>query len=40
MQYHSERNATKEPSLSEMTKYAIETLQKDPKGFFLFVEGK
>ncbi|CAG7817600.1 unnamed protein product, partial [Allacma fusca] len=28
-----------EPSLSEMTKKAIEILKKNPNGFFLFVEG-
>jgi alkaline phosphatase len=28
-----------EPSLSEMTKKAIEILSRNPKGFFLFVEG-
>jgi alkaline phosphatase len=28
-----------EPSLSEMTGKAMEVLSKNPKGFFLFVEG-
>lgn len=27
------------PSLQEMTKVAIEVLQRDDNGFFLFVEG-
>jgi alkaline phosphatase len=29
----------KEPSLADMTKKAIDTLKKNPKGFFLMVEG-
>ena len=29
-----------EPSLAEMTEAAIKILQKNPKGFFLLVEGK
>lgn len=29
-----------EPSLSEMTRKAIQILQKNKKGFFLLVEGK
>ena len=28
-----------EPSLKEMTEKAIQILQKDPDGYFLFVEG-
>lgn len=28
-----------EPSIAEMTKKAIDILSKNPKGFFLFVEG-
>ncbi len=31
--------AVKEPSLSEMTKKALQVLSKNPKGFFLMVEG-
>lgn len=31
--------ASHEPSLAEMTKKAIELLARNPKGFFLFVEG-
>ncbi len=34
-----DRNPEKEPSLSEMTEKAISTLSKNPKGFFLMVEG-
>jgi alkaline phosphatase len=33
------RDADGEPSLVEMTRKAIEVLQKNPKGFFLMVEG-
>lgn len=29
-----------EPSLAEMTEAAITILQKNPKGFFLLVEGR
>ena len=41
MQYEVERAADKagEPSIEEMTKKAIEILQRNPKGFFLLVEG-
>lgn len=37
--YDFDRDPTKEPSLAEMTKKAIEVLSKNPKGFFLMVEG-
>jgi hypothetical protein len=33
-------NLTKEPTLEEMTRFAITSLKQDPNGFFLFVEGK
>ncbi|KAH3730979.1 alkaline phosphatase-like [Dreissena polymorpha] len=44
MQYELERNDTNheragEPSLAEMTEKAIRILSKNPKGFFLLVEG-
>lgn len=41
MNFDSDRKNDKggEPSLSEMTKKAIAILQKNPKGFFLMVEG-
>ena len=41
MKYEVERTADKagEPSIEEMTKKAIEILQKNPKGYFLLVEG-
>jgi len=41
MQYDLDRNMgpTGEPSLAEMTKKAIEILQKGDEGYFLLVEG-
>ena len=41
MHYEVERASDKagEPSIEEMTKKAIEILQKNPKGYFLLVEG-
>ncbi|XP_028259502.1 intestinal-type alkaline phosphatase-like isoform X2 [Parambassis ranga] len=37
--YELDRNPNTEPSLTEMTEKAIQILSKNPKGFFLFVEG-
>lgn len=39
MNYDLVRNGTGEPSLSEMTVKAIQTLKKNPNGMFLMVEG-
>jgi alkaline phosphatase len=39
MSYDLDRDATKEPSLSDMTGRAIDQLKSNPKGFFLMVEG-
>ena len=39
MSYEFDRNPEEQPSLAEMTKKAIETLNKNEKGFFLLVEG-
>lgn len=39
MAYDFDRDPAKEPSLAEMTKKAIEVLSRNPKGFFLMVEG-
>ncbi|XP_072295248.1 alkaline phosphatase, intestinal, tandem duplicate 1 [Eucyclogobius newberryi] len=33
------RNSTRDPSIVEMTEKAIQILSKNPKGYFLFVEG-
>jgi len=41
MQEETERRKDKtEPSLAEMTERAIQILSKNPRGFYLFVEGK
>lgn len=39
MSYDIDRNASKEPSLSEMTTTAMDVLSGNPKGYFLMVEG-
>jgi alkaline phosphatase len=39
MTFEYSRNNSKEPSLQEMTEKAIQILKKNPKGFFLLVEG-
>jgi alkaline phosphatase len=39
MNYDLVRNGTSEPSLAEMAVTAVKTLQKNPKGMFLMVEG-
>lgn len=40
MKYEPVRNKTLDPSLTEMTEAAITILSRNPKGFYLFVEGK
>ena len=42
MKYEIERgnDTAGEPSITEMTEKAIKILRKNPKGYFLFVEGK
>ena len=42
MQYEVDRasDTAGEPSIAEMTEKAIKILKKNPKGYFLFVEGK
>lgn len=39
MEYADKRETANDPSLEEMTRVAIEVLRKNPKGYFLFVEG-
>ncbi|XP_030041679.1 alkaline phosphatase, tissue-nonspecific isozyme isoform X2 [Microcaecilia unicolor] len=39
MKFEQERKRSTDPSLSEMVQVAIQILQKNPKGFFLLVEG-
>ena len=36
---HRAEDAAGEPSIAEMTEKAIKILQKNPKGYFLLVEG-
>ena len=35
-----ENDTAGEPSIAEMTEKAIKILRKNPKGYFLFVEGE
>ncbi|XP_061682021.1 intestinal-type alkaline phosphatase-like isoform X2 [Syngnathoides biaculeatus] len=39
MRFEVFRNTTRDPSIVEMTEKAIQILSKNPKGYFLFVEG-
>lgn len=39
LSYEMDRDPSKQPSLAEMTKKAIDTLSKNENGFFLLVEG-
>src|SRR5690606_31381557 len=39
LDYEIDRDPTEQPSLSDMTRKAIELLSKHPDGFFLMVEG-
>ncbi|XP_069680535.1 membrane-bound alkaline phosphatase-like [Periplaneta americana] len=39
MEYHLLADLEADPTLEEMTRAAVQTLSKDPNGFFLFVEG-
>lgn len=39
MAYEVDRDPSKEPSIEEMTKASIDVLSRNPKGFFLMVEG-
>nr|XP_023675710.1 intestinal-type alkaline phosphatase 1-like isoform X2 [Paramormyrops kingsleyae] len=39
MKFELFRNSTRDPSIVDMTEKAIHILRKNPKGFFLFVEG-
>lgn len=39
MTYDLERNTETDPSLTEMVDVAIKILKKNPKGFYLLVEG-
>ncbi|KAM7105588.1 intestinal-type alkaline phosphatase-like isoform 1-T1 [Molossus nigricans] len=39
MRYEAHRNTTRDPSLAEMTEAAVRLLSRNPRGFYLFVEG-
>ncbi|XP_034377518.1 alkaline phosphatase, germ cell type-like [Arvicanthis niloticus] len=39
MKYDIYRDPTQDPSLAEMTEVAVRVLSRNPKGFYLFVEG-
>ncbi len=39
MSYEAERNASLEPSLAEMANLTIQSLARNPEGFFLMIEG-
>ena len=39
MDYESDRDPEKQPSLAEMTELAIKVLSKNKKGYALLVEG-
>lgn len=39
MDYNLEADRTKQPNLVQMTEVAIKILQKNPNGYFLFIEG-
>lgn len=40
MPYELERDSNTDPSLTEMVDVAIKVLRKNPKGFYLLVEGE
>lgn len=40
MMYETYRDPTQEPSLMEMTEAALRLLGRNPRGFYLFVEGE
>ena len=38
--YNRKNDTGKEPSLTEMVEFAVKVLEKNPKGYFLLVEGE
>lgn len=40
LRFEVERDPLMDPSITEMTEKAVRILQKNPRGFFLLVEGK
>ena len=40
MKYNVQQDHTKDPTLAEMTEAALQVLSRNPRGFYLFVEGE
>lgn len=40
MNYEAKRDTQQDPSLKEMTEAALRLLSRNPRGFYLFVEGE
>ena len=40
MKYNVQQDDTKDPTLAEMTEVALQVLSRNPRGFYLFVEGE
>lgn len=40
MKYEAHRDPIQDPSLAEMTEAALRLLKRNPRGFYLFVEGE
>ena len=40
MKFEAERDVSMDPSLEEMTEMALQMLSRNPRGFYLFVEGE
>ena len=40
MKYNVQQDPTKDPSLQEMIEVALRVLSRNPRGFYLFVEGE
>ena len=40
MKYNVQQDHTKDPTLQEMTEVALRVLSRNPRGFYLFVEGE
>ena len=40
MKYNVQQDNTKDPTLAEMTEVALQVLSRNPRGFYLVVEGE
>ena len=40
MKYNVQQDHTKDPTMQEMTEVALRVLSRNPRGFYLFVEGE